>query len=208
MTFFYRFAWRSVRTIAQVIFRRKVRGLENIPEEGPFILAGNHISLSDPPMLSTSLKRPVHFMAKKELFDIAVLGLVIRNLNAHPIHRGFDRRALELAVEILKKGEGLLIFPEGTRSKTENFLPAKPGIGMVAAKTGAPIVPVFISGSNRLGGCFTGREKLWVIFGKPMTASELQKFPDTKEGYRLLAEAVMERIGELKKEFQKHGRNA
>lgn len=208
MTFFYRFAWRSVRTIAQIIFRRKVRGLENIPEEGPFILAGNHISLSDPPMLATSLRRPVHFMAKKELFDIAVLGLVIRNLNAHPIHRGFDRRALELAVEILNNGEGLLIFPEGTRSKTKNFLPAKPGIGMVARKTGAPIVPAYISGSNRLWSCFTGRAKLRVIFGKPMAASELEKFPETKEGYRLLAEAVMERIGELKKEFQKHGRNA
>ncbi|MEW5924466.1 MAG: lysophospholipid acyltransferase family protein, partial [Candidatus Zixiibacteriota bacterium] len=104
-----------------------MRGLENIPDEGAFILASNHISLSDPPMLATSLMRPIHFMAKRELFKIAVLGPVIRNLNAHPIHRGFDRRALELAVGILNKGDALLIFPEGTRSRKEGFLTAKPG---------------------------------------------------------------------------------
>ncbi|MEW5924330.1 MAG: hypothetical protein AB1746_10115, partial [Candidatus Zixiibacteriota bacterium] len=76
--------------------------------------------------------------------------------------------------------------------------------GLVARQTGAVIVPAYISGSNRLWDCFLGREKLAVIIGKPMTGSELEQFPDTKDGYRLLAEAVMERIGDLKKEFQKH----
>ncbi|PKK84430.1 MAG: 1-acyl-sn-glycerol-3-phosphate acyltransferase [candidate division Zixibacteria bacterium HGW-Zixibacteria-1] len=208
MTFFYWFCWRLARSIAQIIFRRKVRGLENIPREGPFILASNHISLADPPMLSTSIKRPIHFMAKKELFNIFILGTVIRNLNSHPIHRGFDRRALELAVEILKKGDGLLIFLEGTRSRTNGFLPAKPGVGLVALKTGAPIIPAYISGSNRLLACFLGRERLSVVIGKPLDSSESKDYPDTKDGYRMLAEAVMGRISDLKKDSQKHDRSA
>ena len=148
MTFFYWFCWRLVRSIAQIILRIKVFDLENIPLEGSFIVASNHISLSDPPLVSTAIKRPVHFMAKKELFSIPVLGFIIRNLNAHPIHRGFDRRAIDEAVDILSRGEGLLIFPEGTRALHGEFLPARPGIGIVAIKTQARIIPTYIQGAN------------------------------------------------------------
>ncbi|RKX32208.1 MAG: 1-acyl-sn-glycerol-3-phosphate acyltransferase [Candidatus Zixiibacteriota bacterium] len=203
MTWFYWICWRLVRSIAQILFRIKVFNLENIPDEGAFILASNHISLSDPPLVSTAIRRPVHFMAKKELFSIPVLGSIIRNLNAHPIHRGFDRRAIEEAVGILSRGGGLLIFPEGTRGLHGQFLPARPGIGMVAIKTGALVVPAYIHGANHKKACFLGREKLAIIFGKPIGSSELGEYEDNKAGYRRLSEAIMDRISDLKKDLQK-----
>jgi len=208
MTPIYRFVWIIAAIIARVVFHRRVIGLENIPERGGFIVASNHITLADPPLVATSIRRPIHFMAKKELFNVFLLGWLIRKLNSHPIHRGFDRRAVEEAIGVLNRGEGMLIFPEGTRAKHGDFLPARPGIGIIAVKTGVPVVPAFVHGANRKKACFLRREKLIVIFGKPIDSRALGRYEDDKDGYRQAAEYIMGHISDLKKELQNRLHNA
>ena len=201
MKTFYQTGKSLTWLIFKLIFRIRVRGQENIPAEGPFILATNHISYYDPPLSGSFFKRPVHFMAKQELFNSKLFGGILRRVNALPIRRGvFDRAALETCLGVLERGEALTIFPEGTRAKTDRFLPAKPGIGMVATRARVPIVPAYIHGSNRLKDCFLGRERMTITYGKPISAEEVAAFESNKQGYQALAEAVMERIAALKAE--------
>ncbi|HOP05831.1 MAG TPA: lysophospholipid acyltransferase family protein [candidate division Zixibacteria bacterium] len=187
--------------IFKILFRIRIRGTENIPAEGPFILATNHLSYFDPPLSGSFFKREVYFMAKQELFKNKLFGGIIRRTNALPIRRGaVDRAALEMCLGVLERGEALTIFPEGTRSKGDKFLSAKPGIGMVAVRAGCPIVPAYIHGSNHLSACFFGRDRMSITYGKPITADEVAAYSADKQGYQALAEAVMERIGALKAE--------
>lgn len=187
--------------IFKLLFRIRIRGKENIPAAGPFILATNHISYYDPPLSGSFIKREVYFMAKQELFKNKLFGGIIKRTNALPIRRGtVDRAALEMCLGVLERGDALTIFPEGTRSKTDKFLPAKPGIGMVATRARCPIVPAYIHGSNNLKACFFGRDRMSITYGKPIPAEEVARFGTDREGYQALAEAVMERIGALKAE--------
>ncbi|MFQ5499488.1 MAG: lysophospholipid acyltransferase family protein [Candidatus Zixiibacteriota bacterium] len=180
----------------------KVVGLEYIPAAGPFILATNHISHFDPPLAGSFLPREVCFMAKKELFSNWLLGAVFRRVNALPIRRGtIDRHALELCTDALEKELGLVIFPEGTRSKTDDFLPAKAGIGMIARRHPCPVVPGFISGSNRLLDCLRRRQRLSISFGPPIAPGWIGSVPADKSGYLAIAEEVMSRIRKLRDEM-------
>jgi 1-acyl-sn-glycerol-3-phosphate acyltransferase len=155
MKLLYWTGWLLSRMIGRLIFRMKIFEANNIPDKGPFILACNHISLVDPPLVGSTIVRPLHFMAKKELFRSRLFGWVIRNTNAHPINRrGFDRRAINTACEILKAGCGLLVFPEGTRALKGDFLPPRPGIGLIAIRSEAPVVPAYFNGSNNLKAVF------------------------------------------------------
>lgn len=189
------------RTISRTFLRMKIMDEHNIPETGPFILACNHISLSDPPLVGGSIKRELHFMAKKELFGNKLFGEILRRVNAHPLHRGFDRRAIDAAVDILKSGNSLLIFPEGTRARHGDFLPPRPGAGMVAIRSKAPVVPAYINGSNKKAACLRGKEVLGIIFGKLMNSDQISHYSDDKEGYRKLSDNIMTRIRELKRDF-------
>ena len=199
---FYFFCISVVKVISRAIFRIRVRGRDNIPSEGAVILASNHISYYDPPLVGSFVKREVHFMAKKELFRNRLFGKLISSLNAHPVNRqGFDKKALEMAGGLLKEGKLLIIFPEGTRAKEGRFLPPRPGIGMIAVTSEAPVVPVYIHGANRLKDCFLGKEKLAIIYGEPIPRGEIEKFGREKEGYYGLAEEILRRIGELKEGF-------
>lgn len=209
MRVFYGFFWSLARYISKLIFRLKIINVDYIPEKGPFILAANHISYADPPILGSFVPREIHFMAKKELFRNKLFGALISRLNSHPVdRRGFDRKSINHSINLLQSGEGLLVFPEGTRSKNGEFLPARPGVGMIAKKSAVPIVPAYISGSNRLLSGFPGRVKSGVIFGRPIMPDDLAKYEDNKDGYKNLAEEIMNRIKELKKEFDKKAQGA
>jgi 1-acyl-sn-glycerol-3-phosphate acyltransferase len=201
MKWFYLFIWTLVRNLSRFLWRLTWEGVENIPREGGVIIASNHISWYDPPFVSVSCPREVHFMAKRELFFIPLLGLVIRNLNAFPVSRGkYDRQALEAAIEVLKKGEALIVFPEGTRGRKKGeFLPPKAGIGVLAREGQVPIVPTYISGSDELAKVFFSFGRVRVIFGKPIQKEWVMSLPEGKAGYQQIAEEVMRRIRELKK---------
>ncbi len=168
---FYKFARVVVRLLVPIFAKLRTEGIENVPPEGPVILALNHISWFDIPLVSVRVPRPTHYMAKIELFRIFLLGGLIRTLGAFPVRRGEgDREALRIAERLLAEGELLVIFPEGHRSGTGHLLPGHPGTGYIALRTGVPVVPVAITGTERtLNGLHYGpfAPRVTVRFGKP-----------------------------------------
>jgi 1-acyl-sn-glycerol-3-phosphate acyltransferase len=201
MTWFYFAVWSVIRLLSRLLFRIESRGTENLPATGPVLLASNHASNLDPPLVAICLKRPIHFLAKEELFRVPVLGPVITRLNAHPIRReGIDRKALRGVLEVLRSGQTLIIFPEGTRTPDGSLQEAKPGVAMIAAQAGAPIVPVYIEGTFRAmprGASWPRPVKVRVYFGEPFPPG----LPDDVNGqtaqrdrYDRLARQIMEHI--------------
>ena len=153
--------------IFKIWLRWEVSGRENIPEDGPVVIAANHLSLLDPPVLGAAATRKVHFMAKSELFKPAWFGALIRKLGAFPVRRGaMDRDAIKTGLTILKENKVLAVFPEGTRSKTGELGRAGGGAFMMAVKRKAKIVPAYIYGTDLKR--HPGWPKVRVIFGKPM----------------------------------------
>lgn len=172
----------------RVLWRRRVFGLENVPRSGRIILAANHASLADPPLVGSSIPRPVFFMAKQELFDVPVFGWVIKQLNAFPIRRvERDVGAFKMAQRILAGGSALILFPEGTRSKDGNLGRARPGVGLLAIRTGAPVVPVYVHNGHKAASL----APLTVVFGAPLS-------PAGESDPQRFSEQVMAAIARLK----------
>jgi 1-acyl-sn-glycerol-3-phosphate acyltransferase len=160
---FYSFARSLVNVILKPIYRIEVIGRENLPSEGGVLLCANHIDNLDPPVVGITAARPVHFMAKDELFNIPVLGKIVSNLNAFPVKRGMsDREALRKGLAILKQGKVLGLFPEGTRSKTGETGKGLAGAGFFALRSEAHVVPCAIIGP------YKAFNKLKVVYGKPI----------------------------------------
>ena len=182
----------------KIFFRYKVIGAEHIPASGGVIIAANHISLWDPPLIGTSLNRSIHFMAKEELFSNPIFKWVITKLQSFPVRRGApDRTAIRYAINLLKNGEVLGVFPEGTRSKTGELGKPEAGIDMIACKARVPIVPAAIIGTNRVGkdGCIL--PQFIVKFGKPILISDEKA---DKEMMDNLSNTIMQAISGLLKE--------
>ncbi len=133
-----------------LVARVRIRGRDNIPKNGAFILASNHLSWTDIPLIPCHLPRRVVYMAKEEYF-VSKIKWFVRFLGAFPVKRGEgDRQALRAAEAQLKKGNILGIFPEGTRSRTQTMAKAHPGMGMIALRSGVPVVPVAVWGSENV----------------------------------------------------------
>jgi 1-acyl-sn-glycerol-3-phosphate acyltransferase len=158
----------------------------------------------DPPLVGGSAPRPVCFMAKEELFRIPLFGRLIRALNARPVRRdGSDMRALKTSLTLLEEGRALLVFPEGTRG-VEGAPPreARPGVGMLAVLSGAPVVPVFVSGSGAAlprGRALPRPHKVRVTFGPPLTFKRAGD-DGRKEAYREAAREMMRAIAQLREQ--------
>jgi len=128
----------------------RVEGLENVPATGGAILAPNHISWADIPLLSYPIKRVTHYMAKIEIFRVPVLGAYVRRLGAFPVRRGEgDREALRTAERVLSEGKLVVIFPEGHRSEGRALIQAHQGVALIAMRAGVPVIPIAISGTER-----------------------------------------------------------
>ena len=180
-----------------------VRGRENIPERGPILLAPNHRAYMDPPYLSMVTKRQLHLMAKDQLFQIPVFGPYIKAMGAFPVKRGAaDRGAIRQAIEELKAGHVLGIFPEGTRADSGTLMPAERGFALIAKQTGIPIVPIALEGTDRVHPKHAKRlHRAHVIatIGKPITAAEmLAANPDpSKDALTIIGEATTRAIAAL-----------
>lgn len=178
-------------------------GREHFPLTGGLIVASNHISYWDPPLLGAAAIRELHFLAKEELFRPPVFGSVLRALNAIPIRRGVaDLSGLTKAMEILRAGSALIMFPEGTRARDGVLHAARPGVGMLAVATDARIIPVYISGSNQPGKWLFRQAKVRVSFGPARTWRELAG-PNAELGpgralYESVGAGVMHEIAALR----------
>ncbi len=200
----YRFCWLLIRGFMVVFCRLKIVGIENVPKTGALILASNHISAVDPPFLGSAVNRQLFYMAKKELFENFILGPLIKRVNALPVNRGiFDRNALQTSMKILKNGGGLIMFPEGTRSKTGKLGKGKPGIGLLARSAIVPIVPAYIHNSKIFHKIFITGKRLIIVFGEPIGVERIKSVKDEKDGYREIAAEVMERIKILRARIPK-----
>ncbi|MCS0786906.1 1-acyl-sn-glycerol-3-phosphate acyltransferase [Cytobacillus firmus] len=185
----YSFAKAAVYGVLKPIYRFEVIGKENFPAEGGVLLCSNHIDNLDPPVVGINAPRPVYFMAKEELFNVPVLGKILPDLNAFPVKRGMsDREALRKGLGILKEGNVLGLFPEGTRSKTGQLGKGLAGAGFFALRSEAHVVPCAIIGP------YKAFSRLKVVYGKPIDMKELR---ERKASAEETTELIMSEIRKL-----------
>ncbi len=185
-----------VKPIFRTVFRIKVTGLENIPSEA-CIVAANHRSHLDPPVLNAVFPEPLIFIAKEELFRAPLLGKFLPHMGAIPVKRGSgDMQALELSLSFLEKGCKVCIFPEGSRANPGEFLRPKLGVGILAIKSKKEVLPVYIDGTDKVmprGKSFPKPGPIIrVIIGKPKDYSK-------ENNYKEVAIKIMEEIKALSK---------
>ncbi len=198
-----RFYWAAVFflwLLFRIFFRLRVYGRENVPRMGGCVIAANHASFLDPPILGTAIRfRAVRFMARDSLFRFRPFGWFLRRVLVIPLSRERgDVGAMRQGVATLKAGGALGVFPEGTRTPDGELKPAKGGIGFLIAKAGAPVVPVYIDGSYRA----LPRHRKWirparitVHIGRPITPDEVLTHGKDYEG---VAARIMEAIAALR----------
>lgn len=203
MRLYYYAGWQGVRIISRLFGGWHVDGEENVPRHGGVLVASNHISLWDPPMVGAAFPREAFFLAKEELFEKPFLGLVLRSVNVMPIRRGVaDLRGIARALDVLRKGEILVMFPEGGRVRDGELHAARPGLGMIAVHADAPIVPCYISGSNRQREWLSRRARVRITIGpcRPWSefAGEAAGGPHGRPLYQAIGDGVMREITRLK----------
>ena len=178
------------------ILRTKVVGTENIPKNGAFILAANHVSNWDPPFLGTFIDREINYMGKEELFKNPIMAWICRNLHVFPVKRGAaDKNAIKTALKLLKDGKCFGIFPEGTRSKDGTLGKAQNGVSLIAAMSKAPIIPAAIVNTEKIFSRDEFFPQTAVIYGSPMKFSGSTKDKDALEDF---AQEIMNEIAKLK----------
>lgn len=192
---FYTAAQHIIWGILKTFWRFEVQGHQYIPKQGGVIIAANHLSLADPPVVGCSLQREVHFLAKEDLFRIPLFGNLIRTFNALPLRRKEpDIRIFKILIRLLKSGEILVMFPEGTRRYGQGFGRPQPGVGLLAARAQVPVVPTYIHNTHYL----LRLAKIAVVFAPPIPPPSLTK---NKECYQRFSWMVMDKIKELKKTY-------
>lgn len=191
----FRFLQRLVRIYFTLLFRVEVRGAENIPRRGRLLIACNHVSGYDPPLVGCVIPRVVYFLGKKELFDIPGLAQLIRFTNCIPVNRtDFTPATLKEIEGVLQNEEALLLFPEGTRTRTGQPLPWKAGLGLIAARCGADILPARIEGLFGVRGSLLQRPRVGITFGTALpVAPFLENGAGGKELYAQIAAAAQAR---------------
>lgn len=201
MSLFYSVSRESLRLFFSLFYSHE----SHLPKEGIYsggaIIAANHASFFDPPLIAISWPEPIHFLARKELFKPFLLRSVITGLNAHPLGGKHDLSSLKLACKLLQEGKKVLVFPEGTRSVDGEIANFRNGIGLLAKKSGCPVIPAYIHGSFDLWPRTRKLPRLWkqktaCIFGSPIYLTD-----SDAEGQELLAKRVKEEIELLKESF-------
>jgi 1-acyl-sn-glycerol-3-phosphate acyltransferase len=190
--------WVSLRAIARFVFflllRITLKGRQNVPTSGPYIIAANHLSWTDIPLVPVYLSPQVVYIAKEELFQ-GKLNWLVRFLGAIPVRRGeADRQLLRASDELLKRGKILVIFPEGHRSESRQMIQANAGVGMIALRAGVPVVPVAICGSEHALKRF--RPRVTISYGEPLTLQP-KGAKVTKEDITTATQTIMQRIAEM-----------
>lgn len=198
---YYWFCCNLIKLVGRLFFRLRVVHRERMINHGPVIMASNHESYLDPPLVGSVADRAIFFLARKSLLAGPFFGWLLPKLNVIPVDQeGNDRSALKALIRILKAGEGTLVFPEGERTKDGRLRPALPGLGFVIAKTLAPVVPMRIFGAREAWPRGSSRVRfrpITVVVGEPIyfTAADLE--PPGKDVYLRLSQRVMDAIAAL-----------
>ena len=194
----YWLAQITIRASARLLLGYHVSGAENIPREGGFLLASSHKSYLDPLVVGAGLPRELRYFSKRELFANPLFGWLIRSYGAVPVERaGADRRALTLALKILEQGEGLIVFPEGTRIRRPGVGEAKPGIGMMAIRSGVPVIPCWAGSTWDPRRSLLRRVPVHVRFGPPLFFAAPTGPAETRRAYEDAALEIMAAIARL-----------
>lgn len=190
--------------MARIFLSIRVIGIENIPKDGSVIIAANHLSYLDIPLLgysTYSIRRDVDYMGKKELFAIPVIGYLLRKLGGFPVDREkLDRTAFREAVKRLRSGRVLIIYPEGRRSRDGSLQPGKPGVGMIVKMSGVKVVPAAIIGTDKAlppGSWMLQPAPVTIEFGKPLDLTSMVESTGEKADIEKITNIIMEGINTL-----------
>jgi len=207
MNFSYRCGWLFFRFVFATYFRSRFIGAEHVPKKGPVILAANHASYLDPPVVGSGLDRDINYLARQSLFRFPLIGRLLVSWNSVPVDRdGGGARGLKNILDRLLGGAGIILFPEGTRSYDGKLRPAQAGIGLVVAKSDAPVIPVRVLGSHEAWGRSQKiplPRRITVHYGEPMRFEKLRAeakncSKDRLKGiYQQIADEIMAAIAAL-----------
>jgi 1-acyl-sn-glycerol-3-phosphate acyltransferase len=207
MNLSYRIGWILFRVMYATYFRWRVFGAENVPATGGVILASNHQSFLDPPLVGSALPRDINYLARESLFRFPGIGALLRSWNSVPVDReGGGAKGLKIILDRLLKGGGIILFPEGTRTKDGRLQPARSGIGLTVIKSTAPVVPVRVFGTYEAYGrqhTFPRPHRVVVKYGQPMNFEALRAEakicdkPRLKQIYQQVADEIMAAIAKL-----------
>lgn len=190
----YWFAYAVLKVVNPVLFPLTIVGRENIPAKGAFVVASNHISNMDPPLVSYAVHRPIFHIAKKSLFNNKFFGLLLYSVGAFPIQReGSDVSAMRECLRKLKAGYPLALFPTGTRVTDEQAAAAKGGVGFLAVKGKVPVIPVKITGTDLVmpkGAKGLQKHPVRIVIGKPLNVSASKSYEET-------ASEILQKINSL-----------
>lgn len=197
----YKGVYHGARSLIEVFAALEIDGWETIPE-GACLFASNHQSMVDPPLIGSCLPREISFVARRTLFDNPIFGFIIRACNSIPLDRGqADVGAIRAALAALAAGRGLLIFPEGTRSADGVIAEAKAGAGLLACKSGVPVVPIHIRGARDVlprGALFPlVAARVRVRFGRPLAPAEYDPGRAHPERFMEASRRILEAIKAL-----------
>ena len=203
----YFLGWCFFRTVFKLYFRWRVFNPDRVPLEGPVILASNHASFLDPPLVGAGVKRGINYLARENLFRFPVMGWVLRNWQVVPVDReGGGARGLKAILDRLLDGGAIILFPEGTRTRDGKLQPARSGIGLTVIKSDAPLVPVRVFGTFEAYGRqmrFPRPRRVAVKYGQPMRFEQLRAEarvcakPRLKEIYQQVADEILGAIATL-----------
>ena len=187
------------RVLLFLFTRWQVKGKENLPSQGPLVITVNHLNLADPPIIGVSVSRKAMFMAKEELFRSRVKSYIVRNYGAFPVRRGgMNKEAMRRAEQLLSQGMALIMFPEGRRSQGAQLESAFSGAALVAARSGAPVLPIGIHGTEKIRGItwWLRRPQITVNIGCPFYLTQGDKKTIRAE-LDVFTHSIMEHIAEL-----------
>ena len=197
---YYWVGYHLSRLLARLFFEFRIIHRERVIQTGPVILAMNHQSFFDPPLAGNASDRAIYFLAKRSLMNVPILGWLLPKLNVIPVNlESIDRSALKALIRILRAGDCAIVFPEGSRTLDGNLQPALPGVGLVIAKTLAPVVPMRIFGAFDawpIHGRIHLFRRITIVVGEPIHFSEADLSP--RDGlYARLSQRVMDAIAAL-----------
>ena len=188
----YKYLRPAADRLFRILFRYRFYGVENVPEDGAAILCANHLSMWDPFAVVFALKRMPCFIAKKEIFKNKLFAWICKDLKAFPVDREkMDMKAIKTALKVLKDGELLGIFAQGTRVKEGEDVAAKAGVALFAVKSGAPVIPVAIKTNYKLFS------RVDVYFGEPISFEEMKGKKVSAEELNEIAEGIMAKVFEM-----------